>query len=109
MDLEGKVAVITGASRGLGAGIAEAALARGISLVLCSRSAPASTFALRWSISTRRLGVSGWPSGKPATPMPNPRGSGWAPDSSNPALARASGMSDQDVVGWLRNNSLFCQ
>lgn len=40
MDLEGKVAVITGASRGLGAGIAEAALARGVSVVLCSRSAP---------------------------------------------------------------------
>lgn len=40
MDLEGKVAVITGASRGLGAGIAEAARARGMSLVLCSRSTP---------------------------------------------------------------------
>lgn len=38
MDLENRVAVITGASRGLGAGIAEAARARGVSLVLCSRS-----------------------------------------------------------------------
>lgn len=37
MDLENRVAVITGASRGLGAGIAEAAYDRGMSLVLCSR------------------------------------------------------------------------
>lgn len=37
MNLENRVAVITGASRGLGAGIAEAAYDRGMSLVLCSR------------------------------------------------------------------------
>lgn len=40
MDLNGKVAVITGASRGLGAGLAEVAHERGMSLVLCSRSRP---------------------------------------------------------------------
>ncbi len=40
MDLTNRVAVITGASRGLGAGIAEAAHAHGMSLVLCSRSEP---------------------------------------------------------------------
>lgn len=39
MDLDGKVTVITGASRGLGAGIAEAALEAGMSVVVCSRSA----------------------------------------------------------------------
>lgn len=41
MDLSGKVAVITGASRGLGAGLAEVALQRGMSVALCSRSEPA--------------------------------------------------------------------
>jgi hypothetical protein len=41
MDLDGKVAAITGASRGLGAGLAEVAHERGMSLVLCSRSRPA--------------------------------------------------------------------
>lgn len=35
-----RVVVVTGASRGLGAGIARAAHGRGMSLVLCSRSAP---------------------------------------------------------------------
>ncbi len=40
MNLTNRVAVITGASRGLGAGIAQAAYDQGMSLVLCSRSAP---------------------------------------------------------------------
>lgn len=39
--LGGKVAVITGASRGLGAGLARAFAARGLLLGLCARSAPA--------------------------------------------------------------------
>ena len=41
MDLSGKVAVVTGASRGLGVGVAEAALDAGMSVVVCSRSKPA--------------------------------------------------------------------
>jgi benzil reductase ((S)-benzoin forming) len=40
MDLIGKVVAITGASRGLGAGLARAAFARGAALALCSRGAP---------------------------------------------------------------------
>jgi NAD(P)-dependent dehydrogenase (short-subunit alcohol dehydrogenase family) len=40
-DLAGRVAVITGASRGLGAGIAAEFYRRGLKLGLCSRSAPA--------------------------------------------------------------------
>lgn len=40
MDLAGKVAVITGASRGLGAGLADALRARGMRLGLCARSEP---------------------------------------------------------------------
>lgn len=39
--LEGKTAVITGASRGLGAGLAEAFREQGLALALCSRSEPA--------------------------------------------------------------------
>ena len=41
MDVKGKTAVITGASRGLGAGLAEAFAARGMRLGLCARSMPA--------------------------------------------------------------------
>jgi benzil reductase ((S)-benzoin forming) len=41
LDLSGRTAVITGASRGLGAGLAEAFRARGLRLGLCARSAPA--------------------------------------------------------------------
>lgn len=40
-QLSGKVAVITGASRGLGAGLARVFAARGLGLGLCSRTAPA--------------------------------------------------------------------
>ena len=40
-ELRGKTAVITGASRGLGAGLAEDFHARGIRLGLCSRGEPA--------------------------------------------------------------------
>ncbi len=40
-NLAGRTAVITGASRGIGAGIAEEFLDRGMNLGLCSRSAPA--------------------------------------------------------------------
>lgn len=40
-DLTGVVAVITGASRGIGAGLAEDFAARGMRLGLCSRGAPA--------------------------------------------------------------------
>jgi NAD(P)-dependent dehydrogenase (short-subunit alcohol dehydrogenase family) len=40
-DLSGRVAVITGASRGLGAGLAEEFAARGIRLALCARNAAA--------------------------------------------------------------------
>lgn len=38
MELHGRVAVITGASRGIGAGLAHAFAARGIRLALCARS-----------------------------------------------------------------------
>lgn len=41
MDLTKRVAVITGASRGLGAGVARAAFESGMSVVVCSRTAPA--------------------------------------------------------------------
>jgi NAD(P)-dependent dehydrogenase (short-subunit alcohol dehydrogenase family) len=39
--LAGRVAFVSGASRGIGAGLAERFAARGLRLVLCSRSAPA--------------------------------------------------------------------
>ncbi|WP_428268538.1 SDR family oxidoreductase [Haliangium sp.] len=38
MEVRGRVAVITGASRGLGAGLAEAFAAQGVTLALCARS-----------------------------------------------------------------------
>ena len=41
MDLHGKTAVITGASRGIGAGIARLAHAEGLNVALCSRGEPA--------------------------------------------------------------------
>jgi NAD(P)-dependent dehydrogenase (short-subunit alcohol dehydrogenase family) len=41
MDLTGKTAVVTGASRGLGAGLAAEMAARGMHLGLCARGAPA--------------------------------------------------------------------
>ncbi len=41
VDVKGKTVVITGASRGIGAGVAEIFAARGMNLGLCSRSAPA--------------------------------------------------------------------
>jgi len=41
LNLEGRTAVITGTSRGLGAGLAHEFAARGMRLGLCSRSAPA--------------------------------------------------------------------
>ena len=41
MDLLGRTAVITGASRGIGAGLAEHFAAQGMRLGLCSRSQPA--------------------------------------------------------------------
>jgi NAD(P)-dependent dehydrogenase (short-subunit alcohol dehydrogenase family) len=41
LDLAGRTAVITGASRGLGAGLAAAFRERGLRLGLCARSAPA--------------------------------------------------------------------
>ena len=44
-DLSARVAVITGASRGLGAGLAEEFAARGIRLALCARNAAARTSA----------------------------------------------------------------
>jgi len=40
MDLAGRTAVITGASRGLGAGLAEAFASRGVRLALCARTRP---------------------------------------------------------------------
>ena len=40
IDLNGKTAVITGASRGLGAGLAQDFVSRGMRLALCSRRAP---------------------------------------------------------------------
>lgn len=40
MDADGRTIVITGASRGLGAGLAEALHARGARLALCARRAP---------------------------------------------------------------------
>lgn len=40
-SLAGRVAFVSGASRGIGAGLAERFAARGLRLVLCSRSAPA--------------------------------------------------------------------
>jgi NAD(P)-dependent dehydrogenase (short-subunit alcohol dehydrogenase family) len=41
VDLAGRTAVITGASRGLGAALAEIFAARGMRLALCARNAPA--------------------------------------------------------------------
>ena len=41
MDLAGRTAVITGASRGLGAGLAEAFASRDVRLALCARTRPA--------------------------------------------------------------------
>ena len=41
VDVQGRVAVITGASRGLGAGIAERLASKGVRLGLCARSDPA--------------------------------------------------------------------
>lgn len=41
MDVRGKVTVVTGASRGLGAGMAEEMRRHGVRLGLCARSAPA--------------------------------------------------------------------
>jgi benzil reductase ((S)-benzoin forming) len=41
LDVTGKVAVITGASRGLGAGLAERFLARGVKVAACARQRPA--------------------------------------------------------------------
>lgn len=41
IDVQGRVAVITGASRGLGAGVAERFAGRGMRLGLCARSDPA--------------------------------------------------------------------
>jgi NAD(P)-dependent dehydrogenase (short-subunit alcohol dehydrogenase family) len=43
LDLAGRTAVITGASRGLGAGLAQAFHERGLRLGLCARSAPVLT------------------------------------------------------------------
>lgn len=40
MDLHGKVAVITGASRGIGAGLARQCLERGMKVSVCARSLP---------------------------------------------------------------------
>ncbi|MCA8921655.1 MAG: SDR family NAD(P)-dependent oxidoreductase [Planctomycetes bacterium] len=54
-DLSSKVAVITGASRGLGAGVAEAWGARGIQLALCARSsfaAPAGAYAAQVDVAS---------------------------------------------------------
>lgn len=55
LDLRGKVAAITGASRGMGAGIAKDFHARGMRLALCSRSAPA--LAEGPSVMTRQFDV----------------------------------------------------
>ena len=41
VDVAGRTAVITGASRGIGAGLAESFAGRGMQLALCSRSEPA--------------------------------------------------------------------
>jgi NAD(P)-dependent dehydrogenase (short-subunit alcohol dehydrogenase family) len=43
MDVTGKTAVITGASRGIGAGLAQAFFAQGMKLGLCARSEPVIT------------------------------------------------------------------
>ena len=40
MDLTNHVAVVTGASRGLGEGLAQAAFDHGMSVVVCSRTKP---------------------------------------------------------------------
>ena len=56
MDLEGRVAVITGASRGLGAGMACAFNKAGLRLGLCARSAPVLLASDR--VVARRLDVS---------------------------------------------------
>ncbi|MBL4636971.1 MAG: SDR family NAD(P)-dependent oxidoreductase [Kofleriaceae bacterium] len=40
MDLAGKVVVITGASRGIGAGLAKECIARGMKVSVCARSVP---------------------------------------------------------------------
>ncbi|MAG29683.1 MAG: short-chain dehydrogenase [Deltaproteobacteria bacterium] len=53
--LEGKVAFVSGASRGIGAGLAERFAELGMRLVLCSRSAPALAPAER--VISRRLDV----------------------------------------------------
>lgn len=55
LDLAGRTAVITGASRGLGAGLARAFRARGMRLGLCARSAP--VFADAADVVAERLDV----------------------------------------------------
>ncbi len=55
LNLEGRTAVITGASRGLGAGLAREFVARGLKLGLCSRSEP--VLASNERVIARRLDV----------------------------------------------------
>lgn len=55
LDLRGKVAVITGASRGIGAGLAQEFARRGLRLALCARTLP--TLSEGESVLTRRVDV----------------------------------------------------
>ena len=73
--LEGRTAVITGASRGIGAALAAAWAAHGVRLGLCSRSAPAlpdgpNVVAARLDVTASRLPALTTPPSRPCGSLP---------------------------------------